>query len=86
VFLFRFGHSISQKIDDLEAPPPKFVDMVPVDVFDLRTGCNFNVRAVQINNELNLDRSTFDAPTPVGDDAFIAALRTKVYTLENVAM
>jgi hypothetical protein len=86
VFLFRFGHSISQKIDDLEAPPPKFVDMVPVDVFDLRTGCNFSVRAVQINNELNLDRSTFDAPTPVGDDAFIAALRTKVYTLENVAM
>jgi hypothetical protein len=81
VFLFRFGSSVKWKIHDLEAPPPEFTEMEPVDVFDLKTGCNFKLRAVQIDDDLNLDRSTFDSPCPVGDDAFIADLRRKVYSL-----
>jgi hypothetical protein len=81
VFLFRFDASIWGKIHDVGAPPPEFADIVPGDVFDWITGCNFKLRAFRYLGSVNLDKSGFDDPTPVGDDAFIADLRTKVYPL-----
>jgi hypothetical protein len=83
VFVFRFGPNSRAllKIIDMMSPPPEFADMESIDPFDMKTGCNFKLRAVRIDGMVNLDKSAFDKPTPVGDSGVIADLRTRVYSL-----
>jgi hypothetical protein len=82
VCLFRYGHTIDQKITDMIAPPPEF-DLPHVDVFDMKTGANFTLRAVYIDGQVTYCKSSFDAETPVGDDGVIADLLTQVYSLDE---
>jgi len=82
VFLFRYGHTIDQKITDMIAPAPQF-DWPHVDVFDMKTGANFKLRACLIDGAVNLDKSSFDNSTPVGADAVVADLLTRMYSLDE---
>ncbi len=43
----------------------------------MKTGANLKLRAVAIDGGVNLDRSSFDEPSQVGDDTVIADLLTQ---------
>lgn len=83
VFVFRFGGRILEKIQDIQTPPPEFADMESVDAFDPKTGSTFKLRVCRYDGQINFDKSSFDAATPIGDDDFIADLLTRVYSLDE---
>ena len=83
VFLFRYGFTIVRKIKDMTDQPPEFTDMISIDPWDMNTGANLKLRAVAIDGGVNLDRSSFDDPSEVGDDTVIADLLTRVYALDE---
>jgi hypothetical protein len=64
------------------APPPEF-DLSQVDVFDMKTGATFKLRAVYVDGQVTYCKSSFDAETAVGDDGVIAELLTQVYSLDE---
>jgi hypothetical protein len=84
VFLFRYGFSVDRLIRDLMTPPPEFPQMSPIDPWDMTHGVTLKLRARLIDGTVSLDSSSFDhAPTPVGDEAAIAAILTQVYSLDE---
>ena len=89
VFLFRYGFTIEDKLKDMTEPPPEFTDMISIDPWDMKTGANLKLRPCLIDERVNLDKSSFDTAdgvntqTPVGDDAVIADLLTRVYSLDE---
>ena len=64
VFLFKYGTKIMGKLNDALTPP--FPDVDPIDPFDAEEGANFRLRIVCKGGFPDYDRSTFDAPSPIG--------------------
>ncbi len=44
---------------------------------------HLKLRAFHMDGQLSLDKSSFDDSTPIGDDAVIADLLTRVYSLDE---
>jgi hypothetical protein len=81
VFKLKYINCIAGKIQDQLSPPPEFPEMVPVNVFNLRTGSDFKLRVIQLEGQSYYAKSTFENPGPVGDDAMIADIEAQLQRL-----
>ena len=72
VFLFKYGVKIMGKIKD--AMTPLFGDTEPIDPFDSAAGANFRLRITRNGNFPEYDKSSFDAPSAIGDEDATAAV------------
>ena len=81
-YLFRYGKKIFDKI--MDKAKPTFEDEKPVNVFDYWEGANFKLRMKQVDGYPNYDSSTFEAPTPVGDDEEIVRIANSQYKLKEL--
>ena len=72
VFLFKYGAKIMGKLTDALTPP--FPDANPIDPFDAEEGANFRLRIVGKGGFPDYDRSSFDLPSPIGDEDVIATV------------
>jgi hypothetical protein len=72
VFLFKYGSKIMGKLNDAITPP--FPDADPIDPFDAEEGANFRLRILSKGGFPDYDRSSFDAPSPIGDEDVIATV------------
>jgi gp32 DNA binding protein like len=84
VFLYKFGKKIFEKIKDMINPPEAFADMASVDPFDMVEGANFKLRITRQDNFPNYDKSSFDAPTPIGDEDRIAEVENQLFSLNEL--
>jgi hypothetical protein len=84
VFLYKYGKKIFEKIKDLIDPPPEFADMASVDPYDMAEGANFKLRIVKVDNFPNYDKSSFDAPTAIGDEDRIAEVESQLFSLTEI--
>ena len=66
VFLFKYGKSIFDLLDD--KMKPSFEDETPVNPFDLWNGCNFRLRARKKEGFRSYDKSEFDSSSALFDD------------------
>lgn len=82
VFLYKYGVKIMGKIKDAMTPP--FADTKPIDPFDPETGANFRLRITRNGNFPDYDKSTFDAPSPIGDEDVIAAALSQRRSLSAI--
>jgi len=81
-FLFKFGKKIFDKIKD--SMVPEFDDETPVNPFDLWEGANFKLRARQLNDYRNYDKSEFDSPSAVSeDDAEMEKIWNQEYSVQD---
>ena len=67
VFLFKFGKKIFDKIT--EAMNPAFEDEKPINPFDFWSGANFKLKIRKVDGFWNYDKSEFEAPTAIADNA-----------------
>ena len=67
VFLFRYGKKIFDKI--MEAMQPAFEDESPVNPFDFWKGANFKLKIRKVDGYWNYDKSEFEAPSAIFDNA-----------------
>lgn len=81
VFLFKYGKKIFEKIKDMIDPPAEFADMQPIDPYDMEEGANFKLRQVKVDNFPNYDKSSFDAPSAIGDEEFIGQIEAQLFDL-----
>ena len=65
VFLFKYGAKIMGKLMDAITPPSPDTD--PIDPFDAEEGANFRLRILSKGGFPDYDKSSFDAPSPIGD-------------------
>jgi hypothetical protein len=65
VFLYKYGSKIMGKLMDAITPP--FPDTDPIDPFDAEEGANFRLRIVSNGGFPDYGKSSFDAPSPIGD-------------------
>jgi len=72
VFLYKYGVKIFGKIKDAITPP--FGDVQPFDPFDPEAGANFRLRMTLNGNFPDYDKSSFDAPSAIGDEDVIATV------------
>lgn len=79
VMLFKFGKKIFDKI--MDKARPTFEDEKPVIVFDYWEGANFKLRMRKKDGYINYDESTFNEPTPIGDDEEILRIANQQYLL-----
>ena len=84
VFLYRYGKKIFDKIKDMIDPPAEFADMQPIDPYDMEYGANFKLRQVKADGFPNYDKSSFDAPTAIGDEDFIASVEAQLNDLNEI--
>jgi hypothetical protein len=84
VFLFKYGKKIFEKIKDMIDPPAEFADMQPIDPYDMEEGANFKLRQVKVDNFPNYDKSSFDAPSAVGDEDYIASIEAQLIDLNSL--
>src|ERR1039457_4656138 len=76
VFLYKYGSKIMGKLMDAITPP--FPGAQPIDPFDEEEGANFRLRIVCKGGFPDYDRSTFDAPSPIGSaDMLESVLRQR---------
>lgn len=90
VFLYRYGKIIFEKITDKCFPDDKkrSTGVNPVNVFDYFEGAAFRVSAIKKSiggGQMipKYDNSSFDTPTPIGDDAFIETIEPQLYSLKE---
>jgi hypothetical protein len=65
VFLYKYGSKIMGKLMDAITPP--FPGAEPIDPFDEEEGANFRLRIVSNGGFPDYGKSSFDAPSPIGD-------------------
>ena len=65
VLLFKYGSKIMGKLNDAITPPSPDTD--PIDPFDAEEGVNFRLRIVSKGGFPDYDKSSFDAPSLIGD-------------------
>ncbi|MGD0581207.1 MAG: single-stranded DNA-binding protein [Bryobacteraceae bacterium] len=82
VFLFKYGVRIFDKLKEMLLP--EFDDHEPVDIFDPQEGANFRLRVTKTGSFPEYDRSTFDQPSPLGDDKMIAEVLRQSSSLEAI--
>ena len=66
VFLFKFGAKIFDMLET--AIKPEFDDEKPFNPFDLWEGANFKLKARNVNDQRQYDKSAFEAIGPLSDD------------------
>jgi len=81
VFLFKFGKKIFDKIMDVMQP--QFADETPVNPFDFWEGANFKLKIRNVEGYRNYDKSEFDAPSQLADDAQLESIYNRLYTLQE---
>jgi len=64
VFLYKYGSKIMGKLEDAITPPVP--DTAAIDPFDAEEGANFRLRIVRSGGFPDYDKSSFDAPSPIG--------------------
>lgn len=82
VKLFKFGKKIFDKI--YEKMHPEFPDEVAFRPYDMWEGANFKLKIRKVEGYRNYDKSEFDAPSAVGDDAKIEAIWKQQHSLKDV--
>lgn len=82
VMLYQFGKKIHEKMVALMQP--KFEGEVPINPFDLESGCNFTLRIKKQQDFPNYDDSTFDSPSELcgGNVDKINAVLTQLHPLQ----
>jgi hypothetical protein len=80
VFLFRYGTKLFNMLAELV--DPLYDDSIPFDPFDLEEGATCRLRVKRVEGFSNYDSSTFDSPTPIGDEHQIEELMSHLYALE----
>lgn len=69
VFLYKYGKSIFDMIQDLMNPEPDPLDpRDPINPFDLWEGANFRMKIRNKDGYRNYEKSSFDAPSPLSED------------------
>lgn len=85
VFLFEYGKKIFDRITGLLTPDELDEREEGIDVFDLWGGCNFRLRAQQVDGQRNYDKSSFDQPTPIHEDeSEIQRIWESTYSLQDL--
>jgi hypothetical protein len=84
VFLFKYGVAIFRKIKDMMNPPPEFPEMTPVDPYDVIKGAHFRLRQIKEDGWPNFDKSSFDAPSSIGDDDLINEIEKQMHDLRII--
>lgn len=84
VFVYRFGTKILDMIKEQLSPMDE--DDSPVNVFDLWEGKDFRLKASNVANYRNYDKSSFSAKiTPIANtDEMIEEIYSRVYDLEEM--
>ena len=81
VFLFKFGAKIFDMLET--AIKPEFDDEQPFNPFDLWEGANFKLKARNVNDQRQYDKSSFDAIEPLSDDdEELEKIWNKCYSLQ----
>jgi hypothetical protein len=82
VYLYKYGRTIMDKIEELMTP---LSDTEGVDPFDPEFGANFRLRAIQKTGEYpDYSRSSFDPPSSIGNEDFIATVLSRRQSLESI--
>jgi hypothetical protein len=82
VFLYKYGSKIMGKLNDAIAPPSP--DCEPIDPFDAEDGANFRLRIVSKGGFPDYDKSTFDAPSPIGDAHMVESVLNQCRSLSAI--
>lgn len=81
VKIFKFGPTIYDFIKNKMVP--EFSDQTPLPVFDPWAGANFRIRIRKDEHGYRkYDRSEFDLPKPLGDDAMIEEVWNQQHSLQ----
>lgn len=90
VFIYRYGKTIFEKVTDKCFPDEKKVatGVAPVNVFDYYEGANFRLSGAKKSIGGNVvipkyDNSSFDAPSVIGDEAFIDSIEKQLFSLKE---
>ena len=81
VFLYEYGKKIFDKI--MDSMRPQFQDESPVNPFDLWKGANFKIKIAKVEGYVNYDRSSFDVPGALADDAKLETIYNQEYSLKE---
>jgi hypothetical protein len=81
-FMFRYGKKIFDKIMDVMQP--EFQDENPVNPFDLWEGANFKLKIRNVEGYRNYDKSEFDSPAQLADDARLESIYNGLFSLQEV--
>ena len=84
VFKYRYGKKIFEQLK--EAISPQFEDEAAINPFDLRgEGANFKIKIRKVDGYWNYDKSEFDTPAPLFDDAArLNEINTQTHSLSDV--
>ena len=82
VFLFKYGKKIFDKINS--ALNPLFPDTEPMNPFDVEEGANFRLRITQAGKFRDYDKSSFDAPSALGDPEQVEAILSQRSSLAEI--
>lgn len=82
VFLFKYGKKIFDKITGMINP--EFEDITPLDPYDMEEGANFRLRQTKEDGWPNFDKSSFDPPSAIGDEDFIASVESQLHDLNAI--
>ena len=82
VFKYRFGKKIFEQLK--EAISPAFEDESAINPFDMTEGANFKIKIRKVDGYWNYDKSEFDSPSPLGDEAMINSTFSQVHSLSEV--
>ena len=80
--LFKFGKKIFDKIS--ETMNPEFPDEKPVNPFDFWEGANFKLKIRQVDGYRNYDKSEFDKPDALADDAKLEGIWKQCNSLQEL--
>lgn len=81
VFLYEYGKKIFDKI--MDSMQPQFQDETPVNPFDLWKGANFKVKIAKVEGYVNYDRSTFDNPSQLAEDAKLEGIYNSEFSIKE---
>ena len=81
VFLYKFGKKIFDKIMDVMQP--SFQDEEPVNPFDFWNGANFKLKIRNLEGYRNYDKSEFESPSQLADDAKLEEIYGQLHSLSE---
>ena len=82
VFLFKYGKKIFDKLN--EAMHPQFPGEAAVNPFDMWEGANFKLKIRQVDGYRNYDKSEFDKPDALADDAKLEGIWKQCNSLQEL--
>lgn len=79
---YKFGEKVMSKINDVISPV--FPDVEPMDPFDPDAGANFRLRVTKSGSFPDYDKSSFDPPSSMGDEATVAKILSQRRSLAAI--